>query len=172
MPALTQIVPTKEWTYLPRLKHGPWDAEPDKAQWQYGPTIACMVHRGGGNAWCGYVGVTKGHPLFGMHYDSVHEKYGIDVHGGLTYSAMCDGDEEKGICHVATDEHGQPIEAWWLGFDCAHYMDKMPWFASNSDLDQFCDGLYRDYAYVRAETERLAKQVAAIGNKVKVKEDK
>src|SRR5947209_3531858 len=168
MPAVKQIVPAKEWTTLPRLKSGPWDNEPDKAQWQFSPTIACMVHRGGGQAWCGYVGVTKGHPLFGMNYDEVEEKYDIQVHGGLTFSAMCDGDEENGICHVATDEKGKDIRAWWLGFDCAHYRDLRPNFA-DAYMAKFDEDMadkyplaqvYRDYAYVRAETERLAEQIA------------
>ncbi len=181
MPALKQIVPTKEWTTLPRLKSGPWDKEPDKAQWQYSPTIACMVHRGGGQAWCGYVGVTEGHPLFGMEYDEVETKYNLDVHGGLTFSALCDGDEEKGICHVATDENGKPIEAWWLGFDCAHYTDIRPNFADKYMLQHdeematkyplaHHDEVYRDYAYVRAETERLAEQIDALDKNVTVKE--
>lgn len=181
MPALEQIVPTKEWTTLPRLKSGPWDNEPDKAQWQYSPTIACMIHRGGGQAWCGYVGVTKGHPLFGMDYDEVEEKYNLGVHGGLTFSAMCDGNEENGICHVATDENGKEIEAWWLGFDCSHYMDKQPNFADedrlkvNEEIEARYpiydpERTYKDYAYVRVETERLAEQIAALDKNVKVKE--
>jgi hypothetical protein len=47
---------------------------------------------------CGYVCVTKDHPWYGK--DDVD----LDVHGGLTYSDMRDGD-------------------WWFGYDCAHLGD-------------------------------------------------
>ena len=164
MAVVKQIVPTKEWTHTKRRKleawrDGPWLTEPDKAQWQYNPYIACMLKRNPMGAWCGYAGVTPGHPLYQVDYDSAGD---IDVHGGLTYSAMCDGDEEKGICHVAKGIDGEEVEAWWLGFDCAHALDAvpllsvLPGFPKSSILS---NGHYWTYEEVRAETERLAKQL-------------
>ena len=53
-----------------------------------------MIRRGWGN---GYVGVPKGHPWFGVHYDEID----ANVHGMLTFSEM--------------DVFGAGY--WWVGFD-------------------------------------------------------
>jgi hypothetical protein len=54
---------------------------------------------------CGYIGIPKGHSVYGKDYDEID----IDVHGGLTYA----GDDNY------------PVESdlWWIGFDCAHSGD-------------------------------------------------
>lgn len=54
---------------------------------------------------CGYVGIPKGHVLYGKDYDAID----IDVHGGLTYAG----------------NGNYPVESdlWWIGFDCAHIGD-------------------------------------------------
>lgn len=83
----------------------------------------------------------------------------VEVHGGLTYSATCNGH----ICH--TPEPGEPDNVWWFGFDCAHAGDKCPSIyatASKSYRRTFRDEEYRDVAYVQAECAGLAKQLAAI----------
>jgi hypothetical protein len=84
---------------LPLPAEGEWNSEPDKIQWVDEATgLDCLMHRGPGGFWCGYVGVAEGHPAFGKDYDSV----GVEVHGGLTYADFCQdtGDESHGICHV------------------------------------------------------------------------
>jgi hypothetical protein len=86
------------------------------------------------------------------------KKIDVQVHGGLTYSKKCHGP----VCHVA--EPGFPEDVWWLGFDCGHHMDLRP----ESQAD-YLKGLYpalasyqvyRDVAYIQAETNRLAEQLA------------
>lgn len=84
---------------------------------------------------------------------------GIEVHGGLTYSAKCSGK----ICHVP--EPGEPDDIWWFGFDCSHYGDKSPMMyamASKGYQRTFRDEVYREIPYVQAECATLAKQLAAI----------
>jgi hypothetical protein len=153
---------------------GPWQDEPDKVVWVDPATgLDCMAHRGPHGSWCGYVGVPKGHPAYGKHYDLVGVKdVDVDVHGGLTYSAYCqEAPPEHGICHVA--QPGRPAKVWWLGFDCAHFMDFMPGMASRlaeirkqrPDLeyipdDPFGPQQYRDLAYVVDEVTSLAHQLA------------
>ena len=34
----------------------------------------------------GYIIIPEGHPLHGMNYNDIEDKYGLAVHGGLTYS--------------------------------------------------------------------------------------
>lgn len=61
---------------------------------------------------CGYIGVDRGHPLHGMHFDDLRQE-GISVHGDWTYEG--------------SSERGYPIrlerDVWWIGFDCGHCND-------------------------------------------------
>jgi hypothetical protein len=63
------------------------------------PYLDNPFSKGWGN---GYVGLPKGHPCYGLHYDEINKR--IDVHGGLTLS-----DEIMGY--------------WVIGFDTCHYAD-------------------------------------------------
>jgi len=138
---------------------GPWQDEPDRLEWRHASGLACLIVRAHTGSLCGYVGCPEGHPWFGKDYGAP-ELGAIEAHGGLTYADACQGD----ICHEPMPGEG---EVWWLGFDCAHYMDRSPAMearlrALGTDLlSSF--GHYRTIAYVRAEVERLAEQVAAAG---------
>lgn len=143
---------------------GPWLTEPDKIHWIDEATdLDCLMHRNGGGAWCGYVGVTEGHPAFGVDYDYV-QPY-PEVHGGLTYAAFCQDttDPAKGVCHVPFD--GRPEKVWWLGFDCAHSGDVVPAYEQHyrevsPELAAWrANDVYRDRAYVEAEVRTLAAQL-------------
>lgn len=108
---------------------GPWVDEPDKVQWVDEKTgLDCMVKRNDHGAWCGYVGVTKGHPFYGISYSEIYDRFPeveIDVHGGLTFSDKChEGLGDDAICHVPFP--GRDGDVWWLGFDCAHAFDLSP----------------------------------------------
>lgn len=155
---------------------GPWTDEPDRANWVDPETdLDCMIVRNRFGALCGYVGVPEGHPWFGLDYDRVHEKIGLDavqVHGGLTYAAPCEGE----ICHVP--EPGRP-EVWWLGFDCAHAFDYVPAHeaihremakmeytseAVAREATRFVKHLhYWEWEEVVAEVESLARQAKRAG---------
>lgn len=83
----------------------------------------------------GYVAVHPGHPYYGKHYDEIS---GVDVHGGLTYSAPYNAERD-------------PIEAqgcWVFGFDTAHAYDS---------LDNWPDA-----ESVLAEAQRLKIQFEAV----------
>lgn len=110
---------------------GPWDDEPDKAQWVDEATgLPCLIVRNRLGALCGYVGVSAGHPFFEKGYDDVP----VDVHGGLTFSGKCQPepigdvldrrDPEERVCHVV--DPGEDDNVWWLGFDTAHMNDLVP----------------------------------------------
>jgi hypothetical protein len=151
---------------FPNAGAGPWDDEPDREEWR-SHGLPCLVKRGPSGAWCGYVGVPPGHPWHGTSYNEAlcgHEgcyehHIEVNVHGGLTYAAPCDGDEGEGICHVP--QEGEPADVWWLGFDCAHSGDLSPKHdgLTSKWATQF-DYVYRDLAYVKGETARLAEQIA------------
>lgn len=66
----------------------------------------------------GYVCLPKGHPCYGMDYDTIHDKYNIDVNGGLTFACaakeLTSADHWNGIPEDCKD-------SWVVGFDTAHY---------------------------------------------------
>ncbi len=159
---------TQTWNFIDKSQwpeRGPWDSEPDKVQWEdpttHYPCIALRnKHQG---FWCGYVGVTEGHPAFGKEYSDVD----VTVHGGLTYSDPCQKEEkEHGICHIP--EAGEPDNVYWLGFDCAHYLDHIP--ATNTTMLEIRKKFphpnnmetYRDLDYVKDECRWLAAQLAGM----------
>lgn len=148
----------------------PWHGEPDKIQWQDERTgLPCLAVRNQFGAWCGYVGVYRDHPWYGVDYgeggfDNENRPEAVlRVHGGITFSSGCqkEATEAEGICHVAG--HGEDDRVWWFGFDCAHYRDLVPTMqkalidVGSSQLDG--DSQYRDLDYVRSECASLAKQL-------------
>lgn len=134
---------------------GEWDNEPDKVQWQDEATgLPCLIVRNGAGAWCGYVGVTEGHPAFGKDYDD--ENINVDVHGGLTFAAPCqENDKEHGICHIPSP--GEPDHVWWLGFDCLHAGDYGPATRPIHGLNR--PEVYRNMGYVTEQCVILAAQL-------------
>lgn len=144
---------------------GPWQDEPDKISWHDEKTgFACLLKRNRMGCYCGYIGLTPDHPLYGVDYSDID----VDVHGGLTYSDYCeDGPEETSICHVP--KPGEPDDLFWIGFDTCHITDRLPAFeARHKDL--FGDestfvvewATYKTLAYCRAEVEYLAAQLARV----------
>jgi len=126
---------------------GPWQDEADRCEWRY-DGFPCLIVRGSVGALCGYVAVPPGHPWHGAHCDSVD----VAVHGGLTYSGRCGGN----ICHEPMP--GESHDAYWLGFDCAHFGDVLPALA-RVDGRPFFDGMtYKDMRFVIVEVEKLARQ--------------
>ena len=172
----------KTWTTIDKSEwgDGPWQKEPDKMVWVDEDTdLDCMIHRGSSGALCGYVGVPKGHPWYGVDYNDYQgERYetdlviNVDVHGGLTFSSACQetDDESSGICHVP--EPGREHDIWWLGFDCAHMGDvtpeldmrtrqvakEMPGFVADVPDSPLFHRTYKTVAYVMGEIHNLAQQ--------------
>jgi hypothetical protein len=161
---------------------GPWQGEVDKKQWTDPATgLPCMIRRVSHHgAFCGYVGVPRGHPAYEVDEDDLD----LHAHGGVTFSGKCSpGPEDRDICHKV--EPGEDDDTWWLGFDCGHAYDLMP--AMNAlyrrrgeptALEQFLHDLYalklpinpltergdvyRTQVYVEAECADLAQQLMAM----------
>lgn len=151
-------------TNAPTFAPGPWTNEPDRELWKDEASgLDCLIRRGPSGALCGYVGVPAGHLAHGADiYDWESDLLdGINVHGGLTYAAPCDGDQEAGICHVP--QPGEPDDVYWLGFDCSHAFDLRPSSVGKGyPFSPGPDETYRDFEYVRSEVTSLAAQLAAL----------
>ena len=159
---MTQEAIDEHQKQIDALKHewgeGPWNNEPDREDFR-AHGLPCFVQRNNLGAWCGYVGVPPGHPMHGKDYNATND---LDVHGGVTYSAAC----AHSICHIP--EPGEPDAVWWFGFDCAHAFDVVPGLnrwrpPEREQFGSIVGEHYRDLGFVRAETERLAAQVAGLG---------
>jgi hypothetical protein len=138
-----------------RWPDGPWKQEPDKKQWRDAATgLPCLIVRARPGALCGYVGVSRDHPFYGLDYDN--EVIAVEVHGGLTFASKCQehGREGDTICHKV--EPGEDDDVWWLGFDCSHPGDLCP---SHDLLHRYPRGTYKDIAFVTREVEALARQL-------------
>jgi len=139
---------------------GPWDDEPDKMNWTTKAGLPGMIVRSEimGNL-CGYAAVPSSHPWHGLTFRDAKILMRISVHGGLTYSAPCEGR----ICHKAVADEEDDV--WWFGFDCCHGMDLAPMMVGmfkDMPFSLSSIGKYRDVAYVYGEVEDLAKQLVAI----------
>lgn len=100
---------------------GPWDGEPDKAQWIDAATdYDCLVVRSHLGALCGYVGVPSSHRLHGADFMDVSGLF--EVAHGVNYSDSCDeaAPYPQGICHLPIV--GRPANVWWFGFEYANAM--------------------------------------------------
>lgn len=142
---------------------GPWQDEPDKEQWADSVTgLPCLLKRNMFGALCGYVGVSEGHPWFGVRTDDIS----AEVHGGVNYADFCeDGDEAHTICHVPAP--GEPDRVYWLGFDCGHGWDIQPGMeAREAGLGlhhlHLPGATYKTVAYIKAECALLARQAAEV----------
>lgn len=165
---------------------GPALDEADKIAWRDPATgYECIMLRDRDAGFLsGYVGVPSGHPLFGFDHDALPDDLGVDVHGGLTYSRICDDGpspdrriirESRRICHVVVGHaplvHGSDYRvqehAWWFGFSCDHLYDALTGRGSRHDrrfLAAETGPVYRDDAYVCTEVQNLAAQLRAIAD--------
>lgn len=158
----------------------------DKVAWRDAATgYECIMMRDvRGRHLRGFVGVEPGHPLYGFHHAAVPPELDIEVHGGLSYSAICqDGPspqpllahEVARICHVppvippivnATDHRPAHDRAWWFGFDCDQVYDVVP--GDRNDRERFLDretgAVLRDEGYVHDQVVHLAAQLRAIAD--------
>ncbi len=152
----------------------------DKVAWRDPATgYDCIIMRDEPRGYLsGYVAVPVGHPLYGFDHDAIPPELDIEVHGGLTYSAVCDEGpnprrvlirEARRICHVAppryaTDYRAGHDQAWWFGFTCDHVYDIVPLDKDDRSrfLGQETGATLRDEAYVYDHVLDLAAQLRAI----------
>ena len=147
---------------------GPWQHEPDRAEWEHAGLPCLAIRHPHSGHWCGYAAVPPQHPYHGRGQEEVD----VDVHGGLTYAKACHAD----VCHVP--KPGEPDNVWWFGFDCAHAGDLAcimlyqlkagtgyPWPEKPYDhavalaADDYRVDCYRTLDYVVVQTNYLAEQL-------------
>lgn len=129
---------------------GPWQSEADRVEFK-AHGLPCLLKRNQFGVWCMYVGVPAGHAWHGKLYQDID----VGCHGGLTYSAQCDGDPVDGICHVP--DPGEPEHAWWLGADFGHAFDVCPAIDAKYPAIRGGQGRYWTQEEVQAQCVGLAR---------------
>ena len=114
------------------MKQKEWELEDDQEVFEYKGFKCEVIRHPMFGSLNGYVFIPKGHEYFGKDYSELDH---IDCHGGLTYSK--------------TQE-----EFTKIGFDCAHYMDYMPYTPFH-----FGDEVYRNMTYVKKECMKIVDQL-------------
>lgn len=131
-----------------------------------GMILVCRLHAAMNR--CGYVGVNRPHPLFGIHYNdnsngSAPEDR-FEVHGCLTYS---DGAND-GTYPINHDEN-----IWWFGFDCAHYGDTLEKCTQEyveHECKKLADQLAKLVEPVEQETQSDSERIANLEKRVEMLE--
>ncbi len=139
--------------------------------------MKCIIRRVYSGIWCGYVGVDKNHPWYGMDFQSVVHVSGLaemmssrnpnNVSILSLLIDIMDENVENDKCSISTaiDVHGGITFSgkigddglWYFGFDCGHCDDFRPAYSSMTE------GLeYRDKNFVTTECHRLVDQLLTI----------
>jgi hypothetical protein len=130
-----------------------WLDEPDREDFQHAGYHCLILRHEEMLMLCGYVGVFPGHVCYGKDCDAIpyDDLLAIDVHGGLTFAGKGDGKY-------------RPQGRWWLGFDCAHHWDLVPFLEdfAKRHMEHSLGGTYRNFQYVRQEVKSLAEQIAKL----------
>ena len=138
---LTSCDDTRPWRPGP----GPWDSEPDRAEFEHAG-LPCLVWRcRASGAWAGYVHVPPYNPVLSDAYDSYgFADWPFDVHGGISWAGPRPFSGERAL--------------FCIGFDLNHYGDGAP---VDVKRDGCMHGQYRGFEYAVNETRALAEQVTA-----------
>lgn len=108
--------------------------------------------------WKGFVGIAVPHPLYFMDLESIlKEPKMIDAFLAV-YGGIC----SAGRLPDKYREYSKNL--WWLGVETSHGGDYMPLLKldlENQDMAKMLSGqTYKDLAFIRRETNKLAKYVS------------
>lgn len=153
----------KQFLYTPEEKlqffgEGEWVDEPDFVEFEY-RGFFCQVKRYtnddfgcalyGGNL-CGFVEVPKDHPYYQKNYDDIP----MVAHGGLTFSGM---------------DH----ERFFIGFDCAHRNDLVPFYRkfllsifSSERINNITKTTYKNVEFCIEQCKSIVGQLIDLQNAV------
>jgi hypothetical protein len=82
-----------------------------------------VIERGWGN---GYLVLSKGHPLWKVHYDIINESHHMGAHGSWTFSNSYSNMKKiKDKMTLDGDFFEFNNDDWIIGFDTAHYNDNL-----------------------------------------------
>lgn len=131
------------------MSERPWETEPDSLDFEAEGLPCAMRRNMKWGTWCGYVGVARGHPLFGLPtnrmlklpsnwYDGRRGLEGASSLDFFLHALTGPANIEDGCpISLALQVHGgvnyaknrvdtEETDRWWFGFDCGHAGDYLP----------------------------------------------
>jgi len=142
--------------------------------------LTCVVYRFlSYGHWCGYVGLSKSHKLYGKDYGDlikvpkkiINRKVDVDKIGVINLLCVDKKNLDNGKLELgmAFDAHGGITFAgelscwkldnkWFIGFDTAHAGDMR--YEPDFNPEPYPGDVYRTKEYTIKETENLAKQLS------------
>lgn len=126
-----------------------WEQEPDFLFWRrYG--LSCLAIRNQETGvWRGLVGISESHRAYGKSLEQLSEEKWfrqIRVHNGISFAG------------IASDFG---TTTYWIGFECNASSDLLP--IDFGQKKKQSKGKYRNFAFVRGEIVKLARQLAKVG---------
>jgi hypothetical protein len=156
-----------------------WETEPDSLDFE-AEGLRCAMLRNSFGIWCGYVGIDKDHPWFGLPYntlikptpDMLENRSFNDTGVMNLFVHMLSGRDPNQELEIgsALRVHGgitfsdfREDGLFYYGFDCGHAGDLMPGMLQyHAELPSHLRGVYRDQQYVVSECQQLATQLVRI----------
>lgn len=144
---------------------GKWLKEPDFSKWVHAGLPCLAVRDMSLGVWRGLVGLYKGHLFYNLDINSImnlHQAIEIflDVYGGISSAGRL---PTKFI--NMTKYLGSKLDAfWWVGIETTHGGDLMPLLNYEGPEGAIIKGSqsYKDFLFIRQETNKLAKHMAKI----------
>lgn len=139
----------QEWELEPNIRYGKYR----NYKWMI------LRHQHMGHL-CGYVAFRPNSPYYEVGYDTIPCRL-IECHGGPTFAGRF---EFKTLSKRMTDDEKVAFRKffngkdWWLGFDCGHYEDLIPFM----DLGICKTSRYRNMEYCEKEIQSMIGQVCEL----------
>lgn len=127
---------------------GPWKNEIDTQFWKHKSGFYCLIHR---HPWmghlCGYIGSKRRRDVWKRN--KVGRCDELVIHGGITF-----GPGDLNILPKIMDN------IWWIGFDCAHNGDIMPYSVTYSVNRKYTEhDAYKNISFVKKQIYGLIRQL-------------
>jgi len=136
---------------------GKWLHEPDFCGW-YRSGLFCLAIRDMSlGHWKGFVGVDPTHRFYSKSIQEILKDTAVveaflGVYGGIS---------SAGGLPARYKEVSQGL--WWLGIETSHGGDLMPLLKNDPDMDKMLSNqTYKDFAFIRRETNKLASYMSRI----------
>lgn len=146
-----------EWLNKKNFPQGIWLKEPDLCYWEYNK-LSCLIIRDMTlGVWKGFVGVDQDHLFYNKPLNDI-----LDIHEAMEIFFLVHG----GICsagHLIQKYKSYNRNLWWFGIETSHGSDVIPLLElENSKILSGEDQTYKDFRFIRRETNKLAKSLSKI----------
>lgn len=153
-----------------RFPPGKWRREPDFCKWHHAGFPCVAIRDMSLGVWKGFIGVNSSQLFYHkslediLKHPAMIEAF-LGVYGGVCSAGRLPP-KYKDIGKYFEDKSISYLSLWWLGIETSHGGDFMPLLkleSTGTDMDKMLSNqTYKDLAFIRRETNKLAKFVSRI----------